>query len=320
MGLSDTAQIPLSELHESLGGLRLQAPEQQQDMERSLGRLGQISPLLVFCHDGNIEVLDGFKRLRAARTLNWAEICVSVLDVETVGAKVRLWQSNHQSGLCELEEAWLIRSLYREDGLNQVQIGQLMGRHKSWVNRRLLLAEALCEEVQLSVKLGLITTTSARELCRLPRGNQVDAANVVARRGLTTRQTAGLVDAMINVQADGPDAGVGAETLAARLQASGHSNEPARKSSSKRTPSEWLIADTQSILRLCARLQARLLDRSPASFSGEERELCAQALHQLLGTMTALGATIAKVTPATVSGDPGCAIPESNIAEQIRIQ
>ena len=305
MARKKTAQVRLSELHESLGGLRLQAPEQQQEMERSLSRLGQISPLLVFCHGDHIEVLDGFKRLRAARALNWAEIHISVLDVETVGAKVRLWQSNHQSGLCELEEAWLIRSLYREDGLNQVQIGQLMGRHKSWVNRRLMLAEALCEEVQASVKLGLITTTSARELCRLPRGNQVEAATVVAQRGLTTRQTAGLVDAMMNAQTDSPDAGVGAETLAVRLQASESSKKP-EPSSSKRTPSEWLMADTQSIQRLCARLQARLLDRSPTSFSVAENALCTNALHELLRTISALCQTITKVAPVGASVTHAC--------------
>lgn len=50
--------------------------------------------------------------------------------------------------MTELEEAWLIRSLHREEGWPQVEIARWFGRHKSWVNRRLLLAEGLADEVQ----------------------------------------------------------------------------------------------------------------------------------------------------------------------------
>jgi DNA-binding NtrC family response regulator len=37
----------------------------------------------------------------------------------------------------ELEEAWIVQALVREDGLNQVEVAELLGRHKSWVCRRL---------------------------------------------------------------------------------------------------------------------------------------------------------------------------------------
>jgi len=44
-----------------------------------------------------------------------------------------LWQSNARQALSDLEEAWLVRALYRDDRLTQPQIAQLLGRHKSWV-------------------------------------------------------------------------------------------------------------------------------------------------------------------------------------------
>lgn len=75
-----------------------------------------------------------------------------------------------------------MRALHREDGLSQPELGRLMGHDKSWVNRRLLLAEALSEELQAD--RGLVDATTGRELARLPRGNQRDVAAVVQRRGL----------------------------------------------------------------------------------------------------------------------------------------
>src|SRR5690606_38108614 len=88
-------------------------------------------------------------------------------------------------------------ALYREDGLSQPEIGRLMGHDKSWVNRRLALAEALSDELQADLRLGLVDATTGRELARLPRDNQREIATVVQRCGLTTRQTRTLADAWL---------------------------------------------------------------------------------------------------------------------------
>ena len=65
-----------------------------------------------------------------------------------------------------------MRSLYREDHLNQPTIARLLSRHKSWVWRRLMLVESLETCVQSDVRLGLIAPRAAVALSRLPRGNQ----------------------------------------------------------------------------------------------------------------------------------------------------
>ena len=72
----------------------------------------------------------------------------------------------------QLEEAWLVRSLYRDDALTQPQIAVLLGRHKSFVCRRLTLAEGLSYWITASVWLGLLLATAAVELGRLQRCNQ----------------------------------------------------------------------------------------------------------------------------------------------------
>ena len=77
-----------------------------------------------------------------------------------------------------------------------------MGHDKSWVNRRIALAEALSAELQADLRLGLVDATTGRELARLPRGNQREVAAAVKRRGLSTRQTQTLVEAWLAAPTD----------------------------------------------------------------------------------------------------------------------
>lgn len=50
--------------------------------------------------------------------------------------------------LAELKEVWLMQALVREDGLTQTEVGQLLGRHKIWLCRRLALLKKLSEEAR----------------------------------------------------------------------------------------------------------------------------------------------------------------------------
>jgi ParB-like chromosome segregation protein Spo0J len=135
--------VRVDALGERLGSLRLCEAEALAAMRQSLTQHGQLQAAVVFTVEGGLEIVDGFKRLRAARALGWSELCAHVLAVDLVGAKVAIDALHHHGGLTELEEGWLVRSLYRDDQLDQPSIGRLLGRHKSWVCRRLMLAEGL---------------------------------------------------------------------------------------------------------------------------------------------------------------------------------
>ena len=75
-----------------------------------------------------------------------------------------------------------MQALVREDGLTQVAAGHLLGRHKSWVCRRLALLERLSETVKEDLRLGLVGPALARQLTRLPAGNQTALLAVTRRR------------------------------------------------------------------------------------------------------------------------------------------
>jgi hypothetical protein len=65
------------------------------------------------------------------------------------------------------EESWIVHALVREDGLSQVDVGELLGRHKSWVCRRLALIEKLADPAQDDLRVGLMSASLARQLIRL---------------------------------------------------------------------------------------------------------------------------------------------------------
>jgi ParB-like chromosome segregation protein Spo0J len=265
------------ELGEALSAVRLHEPAAQQQMQLSLSMLGQLTPVQAYRAGGGLELFDGLKRVRAARELSWPKLRVDVHPLDSAGAKVRLFSCNAGAGLTVLEEAWLVRSLCREDQLTQPQIAVLLGRHKSWVCRRLVLAEELSDELAASVRLGVVPATAAAELGRLQRCNQDDAARVVAQRGLTTRQTARLVDGLLAA----PPA-----RWPALLEAVPVPAPPAAKGGApRRTPGEQLVADAWGMKRLAARLHARLLERSLQSL-GEAA--CAAVSRELLEMRSAL--------------------------------
>jgi hypothetical protein len=62
------------------------------------------------------------------------------------------------------------------------------------VCRRLALIEKLGEAAHADLQLGLLSPTCARELVRLPVGNQADLLAVIRREALTTQEVAGVVD------------------------------------------------------------------------------------------------------------------------------
>lgn len=190
------AELPLEGIDERLQRYRLQMPRAEQAMAQSLQRYGQVSPIVVCWHDQAHVLIDGFKRVRAARVLKgMSSLHARSLPVDEQGAKAAIYHLNRIGQSPQvLEEAWIVHALVREDGLSQVEAATLLGRHKSWVNRRLALLEQLCDEAREEVKLGLLTPAIARQLTRLPQGNQQAALQTARESSLTSHELAQVVD------------------------------------------------------------------------------------------------------------------------------
>ena len=75
---SEEVQVELARLGDKLSRLRLCDPADVAIVQRSLEHQGQLSAVLVFDDAGQLEVIDGFKRLGAARNLGWSALRVRV--------------------------------------------------------------------------------------------------------------------------------------------------------------------------------------------------------------------------------------------------
>ncbi len=166
--------VALTDIGERYARYRLHDPEATKVMEKSLRRYGQISPVVVCLRDGGLELVDGFKRLLAARAIpRMSTLAARLLALDERTAKAAIYSLNRVGRrIQELEEAWLVYALVREDGLTQVETAELLGRHKSWVCRRLALLERLAAEAKDDLRLGLLSPTAARQLTRLPAGQR----------------------------------------------------------------------------------------------------------------------------------------------------
>ncbi len=290
---AETLLVEISRLGERLSALRLCDAEALTTVRRSLEQHGQLSALTLFAEPDGLEIIDGFKRVRAARALGWVTLLARVDDVGSIDAKLRLRELHDRRGLTELEEAWLVRSLYREDRLSQPEIARRMSRHKSWVWRRLMLVESLDPLVQADVRLGLIAPRAAVAVSRLPRGNQPAASAVVVRRGLTVRQTETLVDEALDQQ----DPAAREALLARRLDGPVDGKPPGpRPTRAVRGEADWMSIDILRVREIAARLEARLLSTPLEVFAPAAAELIRDALARLSPVLRALDGVIGTVT------------------------
>jgi len=191
--------VPLSEFDERFRRYRLSVPEVERDVTASLRRYGQMAPVVVCVCEGEYLLIDGFKRLAAARAIRGFDtLQARAIECDLRSAKAALYSLNRASrGVQEIEEAWIVQALVREDGLSQVEAAELLCHHKSWVCRRLALLERLCPAAREDLSLGLLSPTQARQLVRLPAGNQVEALDTARRDSLSSPEFRGFIDLLL---------------------------------------------------------------------------------------------------------------------------
>lgn len=279
--------VGIEQLGEGLCWLRLRQPTDVAAVQRSLQQAGQLSAVVAFDDGGQLELIDGFKRLLAARRLGWTSLRVRIAqDCDTLEAKVRICGLHAGRRLTPLEQGWLVQSLYRQHRLSQPQIARRIGKDKSWVCRRLMLAESLHPELQAQTRLGLLTSRTAMEISRLSRDNQLAAADVVIKRGLSVRQAQLLVTELLGCARQGQAARLLKQWTERQEKARAR---PLRKAVSE---ADRICGDIRTVHQTSARLQARLMSRPAVTFAPQVCDLLVHALNNLLPVIRSLHTTI----------------------------
>jgi len=194
-------EIPLSAFDLSLSEMRITNMDRILQVEKSMRVHGQLQAVVARVHAGGIQLIDGFKRLYAAEDLMMETLQCHLLEIDLSEAKVLLLSYNrpHQS-MEVLEEALVLKDLLETHELDQRHLARLTGYSRSWVSRRLSLIDKMNEEVSAEIRMGTLTSSHARALIRLPRGNQGEVARVMTSCHLTSRQSNALADAFLKAK------------------------------------------------------------------------------------------------------------------------
>ncbi len=193
--------IELGDFDLSLSEIRIMNMARILQVEKSMRVHGQLQPVIARVHKGGYQLIDGFKRYYASETLLMETLQCRLLKIDLSQAKVLLLSYNriHQS-MEALEEAMVLQDLLTTHSLDQRSLAELTGYSRSWVSRRLSLIDKMDENVSSEIMMGVLTSSHARALIKLPRGNQGEVARVIANHGLSSRQSDTLAEAFLKAK------------------------------------------------------------------------------------------------------------------------
>ena len=295
-----TRPVALDNLGQRYRRYRLADPEAEDAMAGSLRRWGQLAPVVACVRSDKLELLDGFKRWSAARRITGMTLSVRVLEVDEPTAKAAILGLNRdQRPVRELEEAWVVQGLVRDDGMTQVETAHLLGRHKSWVCRRLALLEKLSVAVKEDLRLGLLGPSLARQLTRLPTGNQEALLALTRRVTLTAQEVSGVIDLL---------QGASQEQAAFVLQkprealALVHGIPPALRDPRLSRAGNWLAKHLTGALEALVRVENWLRTPNERELRAQDREI----LQPLLGRVGDQASVVAELVlgPDKKPGEP----------------
>lgn len=165
-----------------------------QELADSISAQGVVQPIVVRAVGGNrYEIIAGERRWRAAQLAGLQEIPVVVREVSDQAAlAIALIENIQREDLNPLEEADAMKRLQEEFAMTHQQIADAVGKSRATVTNLLRLQE-LHPEVKLLLQQRRLEMGHARAILALALERQSEAANIVADRKLSVRETENLV-------------------------------------------------------------------------------------------------------------------------------
>lgn len=165
-----------------------------RELADSIAAQGMVQPVVVRpVAEGRYELIAGERRWRAAQIAGLAEIPVVVHAVDDRAAMAMgLIENIQRHDLNPLEEASALQRLLADFELTHQQVAQAVGKSRTAVSNLLRLLD-LNADVKARVEAGELEMGHARALLALKGDAQSAAADTVARKGLSVRETEALV-------------------------------------------------------------------------------------------------------------------------------
>lgn len=165
------------------------------ELAESIKAQGVMQPILVRpITDGRYEIIAGERRWRAAQIAGLTEVPVLIREVADESAlAMSLIENIQREDLNPLEEALGIQRLIKEFNLTHQTAGTALGSSRSTISNLLRLLN-LSAPVQKMMMHGQIDMGHGRALLSLSPAQQIEIANLIARKQLSVRETEKLVN------------------------------------------------------------------------------------------------------------------------------
>ncbi len=239
------------------------------ELAESIKSQGVMQPVLVRpVNGGRFEIIAGERRVRAAKLAGLDEVPVLVKPVpDEAAAVMALIENIQREDLNPLEEAQGLKRLVDEFKLTHEQAAQAVGRSRSAASNLLRLLN-LAAPVQQMLMAGDLEMGHARALLGLDAAPQILAANEVAAKKLSVRET---------------------EKLVAR-RAGGDSRQTPLMRIKKDKPRDIVRLEEALADKLTATVEIRVLRKTKRGEQGEIA-IAFDSLDELNGLLDKLGAT-----------------------------
>ena len=167
------------------------------ELAESIKTRGIMQPILVRqISGGNYEIIAGERRWRAAQVAGLQEVPALIREVDDDAAlAMSLIENIQREDLNPLEEALGIQRLIKEFDMTHEAAGKALGSSRSSISNLLRLL-SLPASVQKLMMQGRLDMGHARALLALSSTKQIEAANLVANKKLSVRETEVLVGRM----------------------------------------------------------------------------------------------------------------------------
>jgi ParB family transcriptional regulator, chromosome partitioning protein len=179
--------------------------ESLEELAASIKAQGIVQPIVVRPVDGaapgesqRYEIIAGERRWRAAQIAGLAAVPAVIRRVPDEAAiAMALIENIQRENLNPLEEARALERLISEFGITHQQAADAVGRSRAAVSNLLRLLE-LPDEITAFVERRELEMGHARALLGLPqRRQQIEVGGLVAKKGLSVRDTENMVRSMI---------------------------------------------------------------------------------------------------------------------------
>lgn len=169
------------------------------ELAASIKAQGVIQPILARAlPDGNLEIIAGERRWRAAQMAGLSQVPVLVRKVpDNAALAMALIENIQREDLNPLEEAVGIQRLIDEFKMTHQTAADAVGRSRSAASNLLRLLK-LPQPIQSMLMEGRLDMGHARALLALDGAHQIGVANKVVAGGLSVREAEKLVQGVLN--------------------------------------------------------------------------------------------------------------------------